>query len=106
MQLLRPPYRSETNGLVENRIRMMQQMSKTLLYAVKLSEPFWEYSDKYAAFLINILPSCKEAKKGNDPYTKWTGRTYNYRRLRIWGCEAIVHIPNHMKNRLPITVYS
>ena len=46
-----------------------------------------------------ILPSCKEAKKGSDPYTKWTGRTYNYRRLRIWGCEAIVLIPNPIKNR-------
>ena len=80
---------------------MMKQISKSLLYAAKLSEPFWEHSEKYAAFLINILPSCKEAKKGNDPYTKWTGRTYNYRRLRIWGCEAIVHIPNLIKNRLP-----
>lgn len=101
MQLFTPPYRSETNGFVETRIRMVKQMSKTLLYAAKLSEPFWEYADKYAAFLINILPSCKEAKKGSDPYTKWTGRTYNYRRLRIWGCEAIVHIPHPIKNRLP-----
>ena len=101
MQLLTPPYRSETNGLVETRIRMMKQMSKSLLYAAKLSEPFWEHSDKYAAFLINILPLCKKAKKGNDPYTKWTRKTYNYRRLRIWGCEAIVHIPNLIKNRLP-----
>ena len=79
----------------------MKQMSKMLLYVAKWSEPFWEYSDKYAAFLINILPSCKEAKKGNNPYTKWTGKTYNYRRLRIWGWEAIVHIPNPIKNRLP-----
>ena len=80
---------------------MLQQMSETLLYGAKLSEPYWEYADKYAAFLINLLPSCKEAKKGSDPYTKWTGRTYNYRRLRIWGCKAIVLIPNPIKNRPP-----
>ena len=101
MQLFTPPYKSETNGFAETRIRMVKQMSKTILYAAKLSEPFWEYSDKYAAFIINILPSCKEAKRGSDPYTKWTGRTYNYKRLRVWGCEAIVHIPNPIKNRLP-----
>ncbi len=46
MQLFTPPYRSETNGFVETRIRMVKtEMSKTLLYALKLSEPYWKYAD-------------------------------------------------------------
>ena len=45
MQLFTPPYRSETNGFVETRIRMVKQMSKTLLYEAKLSGPYWEYAD-------------------------------------------------------------
>ena len=28
-------------------------MSKTILYAAKLSEPYWEYADKYVAFLYS-----------------------------------------------------
>ena len=100
IQMFTPPYKSKINGVVETRIRMVKQMSKTLLYGANISVPYWEYSDKYSSLIINVIPSCKEAKRGNNPYTKWNGKTFNYKRLRIWGCEAIVHIPHLIKKQV------
>ena len=95
-----PAYHSELNK-AETRIKMMKSISKCLLAAALMPEPFWEYSDKYAGFLIRILPPCDGGDDKRDPYTQWFGKTYDYSKLRTWGCIAVAHISKQIKNRLP-----
>jgi hypothetical protein len=96
-----PAYHSELNGFVEVRIKMCKSISKCLLAGSKLPEPFWEYSDRYAGFLICILPPCDTSEAKRDPNTLWYGRTQDYSKLRIWGSVAVVNIHKPIKNRLP-----
>jgi hypothetical protein len=64
----------------------------------------WEYSDKYAGFLIRILPPCDGGEDKRDPYTQWYGKTYDYSKLRTWRRVAMAHISKQIKNRLPPVV--
>ncbi len=99
-----PAYHSEYNGMVEIRIKMFKSISKCLLLQAKLPEPYWEFSDKYAVFLLGILPPCDGGGVNRDPDTLWYGRTFDYSRLRIWGSVAVANIPHPAKNRLPTGV--
>jgi hypothetical protein len=63
----------------------------------------WEYSDKYAAFLIRKL-ICDGREDKHDPYTQWYGKTYDYSKLRTWRCVPMAHISKQIKNRLPPVV--
>jgi len=99
-----PAYHSEYNGMVEIRIKMFKSISKCLLLQAKLPEPYWEFSDKYAVFLLGILPPCDGEGLKRDPDTLWYGRTFDYSRLRIWGSVAVANIPDPLKNRLPTGV--
>ena len=55
-----------------------------------LEKHFWAEAVRIACYLINR--SLTTALDGGIPEEVWTGKKVNYSHLKIFGCEAFVHI--------------
>ncbi|GJU77670.1 retrotransposon protein, putative, ty1-copia subclass [Tanacetum coccineum] len=52
-----------------------------------LSLSFWDYTLKYATYILNMVPTKKVHK---IPYELWYGKVPNFSYLKVWGCEVLV----------------
>ena len=58
----------------------------------KLLKSFWGEAMRTSIDLINLSPSVP--LKGDVPERVWTRKDVSYDHLRVFGCEAFIHIPN------------
>ncbi|GJU38197.1 zinc finger, CCHC-type containing protein [Tanacetum coccineum] len=65
----------------------------------KAITPFWILGEALltACYILNIVPSKRGIK---TPYELWNQRTPKLDYLRIWGCRAIVQLPESKKRKL------
>ena len=63
-----------------------------------LEKNFWAEVVRTACYLINRSPTI--ALDGGIPEEVWTGKNLNYSHLKIFGCEAFVHIPKEARTNL------
>ena len=79
------------NGLAECTIRILQNMTRTLLADSKLPQTFWGEAMICSCFLKNRLPI--KGLNGMSPYEKRYGKKFDMRRLRPFGshCTEIKH---------------
>ena len=64
----------------------------------KLEKNFWAEAVRTACYLINRSPTT--ALDGGIPKEVWSGKNLNYSHLKIFGCEAFVHIPKGNRTKL------
>lgn len=84
-------YTPQHNGVAERKNRSLQEMARTMLLDADLPKRYWGESVVAAAFLQNRLPS---RSVDTTPYEKWYGRKPELGYLRVYGCQAYVHIPD------------
>jgi hypothetical protein len=53
---------------------------------------------KTTCYLINRSPTT--TLDGGIPKEVWTGKRVNYSHLKVFGCEAFVHIPKENRTKL------
>ena len=58
----------------------------------KLLKSFWGEAMRTSIDLINLSPSVP--LKGDVPERVWTRKDVSYDHLRVFRCEAFIHIPN------------
>ena len=63
-----------------------------------LEKNFWAEAVRTACYLINRSPTI--ALDGGIPEEVWTGKNLNYSHLKIFGCEAFIHIPKENRTKL------
>ncbi|MBW0548016.1 hypothetical protein O181_087731 [Austropuccinia psidii MF-1] len=64
-----------------------------------LRNHYWAESLNTAVFLSNLIPT--PSRLNLSPYTLWTGNPPRIKKLRVFGCKAIVSIPrNHREWKL------
>ena len=63
-----------------------------------LEKNFWAEAVRTACYLINRSPTT--ALDCGIPEEVWTGKNLNYSHLKIFGCEAFVHIPKENRTKL------
>ena len=71
---------------------------RSMLSNSGLEKHFWVQVVRTTCYLINRSPST--ALDGGIPREVWTGKKLNYSHLKIFGCEAFVHIPKENRTKL------
>ncbi|GJW56011.1 zinc finger, CCHC-type containing protein [Tanacetum coccineum] len=85
------PYTPQQNGISERKNRVLKEMVNSMLSYSGLSQGFWGEAMLTACYLLNRVPNKKNMI---TPYELWTKRKPNLKYLRVWGCRAVVRLPN------------
>ena len=64
----------------------------------QLTTQFWDETLSTAAYLCNQSPT--KAEKGMTSYEAWTGEKPKVDHLRIFECQAFVHVPKDERKKL------
>ncbi|KRY19033.1 Retrovirus-related Pol polyprotein from transposon TNT 1-94, partial [Trichinella patagoniensis] len=92
-----PPYTPQCNGMAERENRTLVEKARAMLHTRNLPRCLWAEAVHTAAYLLNRIPNRKEITK--TPYEEWFGRRPTVEHLRIFGCDAYVHIPDQHRRK-------
>ncbi|GJW28810.1 zinc finger, CCHC-type containing protein [Tanacetum coccineum] len=79
------PYTPQQNG------RVLKEMVNSMLSYSGLSQGFWGEAMLTACYLLNRIPNKRNRV---TPYELWTKRKPNLNYLIVWGCRAVVRLPD------------
>lgn len=68
-----------------------------MLFEAELSKQYWAEVVATAVYLLNRSPN--SSIKYETPEELWTGEKHNLSHLRIFGCKAVAHIPNELRQK-------
>lgn len=91
------PYTPEQNGVAERINRTILDRIRCMLIDSKLSAGFWAEAASTAVYLINRIP-CRN--KMETPEEIWSNIKPDLSHLRVFGCRAMVHIPDQKRTKL------
>lgn len=91
------PYTPEHNGVAEKANRTIVEMARTMLLEVKLPRKYWAEAVSTAVYLLNKCPTQVLSNEVSDE--AGTGIKPNLSHLKIFGCEAMVHIPKQTRDK-------
>ncbi|GJU60053.1 zinc finger, CCHC-type containing protein [Tanacetum coccineum] len=91
------PYTPQQNGVAERKNRALKEMVNSMLSYSGLSEGFWGEAMLTACYLLNRVPN-KRSK--TTPYELWYKKRPNLSYLRVWGCRAVVRLPDPKRKTL------
>ncbi|GJT77451.1 zinc finger, CCHC-type containing protein [Tanacetum coccineum] len=83
--------------MAERKNRALNEMVNSMLSYSGLSEGFWGETMLTACYLLNRVPN---KRNKNTPYELWYKKRTNLSFLRVWGCKAIVKLPDPKKKIL------
>ena len=92
---LSPPQNGTTERMNHT---IMENVRSMLQSSYGLEKHFWVEVVKTTCYLINRSPTT--ALDGGIPEEVWTSRKENYSHLKVFGCEAFVHIPKENRTKL------
>lgn len=92
------PYTPEQNGLSERMNRTLIERAKCMLFNAMLQMGYWAEAVGTAAYIVNRSPT--RALSFITPEEMWTGTAPDLSHLRVFGCEAMVHIPKEQRRKL------
>ena len=84
------PSTPQQNGVVERMNHTIMEKVRSMLSNSGLDKHFWAEAIMTTCYLINRSPST--TLDGGIPEDVWTGKKLNYSHLKLFGCEAFVHI--------------
>lgn len=91
------PYSPQQNGLAERMNRTIIEKVRCMLADAELSKGFWAEAINTAVKIINLI-SNSVSKVSPDEI--WFGRKPDFLSLKVFGCTAMVHIPNEKRKKL------
>ncbi|GKB04515.1 zinc finger, CCHC-type containing protein [Tanacetum coccineum] len=91
------PYTPHQNGVAERKYRALKEMVNSMLSYSGLSEGFWGEAMLTAWYLLNRVPN---KRNKTTPYELWCKKRPNLSYLRVWGCRAVVRLPDPKRKTL------
>lgn len=88
----------EQNGMLERLNRTVVEKVRCLLYDANLGKEFWAEAVYTAVYLRNR--SVVKGLNNKTPYEMWTHKRPDVSHIRIFGSEAMVHIPKVNRRKL------
>ena len=92
------PGTPQQNGVTERMNRTIMEKVRSMFSNSGLEKNFWAEAVRTTCYLINRSPTT--TLDGGIPKKVWTGKKLNYSHLKIFGCEAFVHIPKENRTKL------
>jgi hypothetical protein len=92
------PYTPQQNGVVERMNRMLMDKERSMLNGAKLAQEFWEEVVETARYLVNMSPSSTIVEM--TPNEVWYGKKPLVAHLKVFVCDAFVHVPKEKRNKL------
>ena len=68
-----------------------------MLSGARLGQEFWALAVDAACYLKNRSPTSALVDK--TPYEIWSGKKPSVAHLRVFGCEAFMHVPKEKKEQ-------
>lgn len=85
------PYTPQQNGVAERMNKTLMERARSMLNGVGLGQEFWAEAVDTACYLINR--SASSVLEDKTPQEVWTGEKPSLSHLRVFGCDAYVHVP-------------
>eukprot|EP00253_Pinus_taeda_P035873 PITA_35873 len=78
--------------------KTLMERARSMLSGAGLGQEFWAEAVDTACYLVNRSPS--SALEDKTPQEVWTGKTPSLSHLRVFGCDAYVHVPKEKRTKL------
>lgn len=88
----------QQNRVVERIDRMMMGKERSMLSGANLKQEFWVEVVDMACYMVNRSPSIALVNK--IPYDTWDGKSPYLAHVRIFRCDAFVHVPNKKRSKM------
>ena len=92
------PYTPQQNGVAERMKRTLMEKARSMLSGTGLGQEFWAEAMETTCYLVNRSPS--SALEDKTPHEVWTGKKPSLSHLRVFGCDAYVHVPKEKRTKL------
>ena len=69
-----------------------------MLSGTRIGQEFWAEAVETACYLVNRSPS--SVLEDKTPHEVWTGKKPSLSHLRVFGCDAYVHVPKQKRTKL------
>ena len=92
------PYTQNQNGISERINRTIMEKARSMLLEAGLPESFWAEAVNTALYLHNR--SLRRSLEGKMPYKAWNGIKPDLSHLKVFGCDAFLHVPDEKRNKL------
>eukprot|EP00794_Sanderia_malayensis_P014955 gene14955-biopygen12465 len=92
------PYTPQQNGVAERMNRTIMETVRSIMHHAKLPMMFWAEAVSTAVYIRNRCPT--SALKEKTPYESWLKEKPSVKHLRVFGCNAMVHIPDEKRSKL------
>jgi hypothetical protein len=76
----------------------LMEKARSMLSGAGLGQEFWEEAVGTTCYLVNRSPS--SALDDKTPHEVWYGKKPSLQHLRVFGCDAYVHVPKENRSRL------
>jgi hypothetical protein len=93
-----PPKIPQLNGLVERMNRTLTERVTAMLSHAKLPNSFWAEALNHAMYILNLSPLVPLI--GDISLRVWSGKNVSYKKWKVFGCKAFVHIPRDERSKL------
>lgn len=90
-------YNPQQNGVSERANRTIVDKARTMLSEANLNKKYWAEAVNISVYLMNRSPT--KAISGKTPYEAWYNRRPNLAHLRIFGCQAMAHVPDELRQK-------
>ena len=74
------------------------EKARSMLSGVKLGHEFWAEVVGTTCYLVNRSPSSVLDDK--TPHEVWSGKKPSLQHLRVFGCDAYVHVPKENRSKM------
>ena len=78
--------------------KTLMEKKRRILSGVKLGHEFWAEAVETACYLVNRSPS--SVLEDNTPHEVWTGKKPSISHMRVFGCDAYLHVPKDKRTKL------
>eukprot|EP00253_Pinus_taeda_P036449 PITA_36449 len=78
--------------------KTLMERERSMLSGARLGREFWAEAVETTCYLVNRSPS--SALEDKTPQEVWTGKKLYVSHLRVFGCDAYVHVPKEERTKL------
>ena len=96
------PYSPHQNGKQERTWRTLAESTSAMLLHAGQPRSFWEFALSTAVFIHNRVP---RLRPNGIPVVLAGLPEPDLSKLRVWGCPAYVHIPDHLRRKMDSRAY-